>query len=62
MGISLIKKRPPLQDYHRALCKGLLWGPRRRWFVLSGVPLYRAEPSRGGGYSYSIVRAHAPVP
>ena len=38
-GTSLIRKRPPPLDPHRALGMVLLWGPRRRWFLMSEVPL-----------------------
>ena len=40
---SLIRKGPPPQDPPRTLGIGLLWGPRRRRFLMSEVPLYVAR-------------------
>ena len=38
-GTSLMRKRPPPQDQHRALGMVLLQGPRCALFLMSEVPL-----------------------
>jgi len=42
-GTSLIRKRPPPYDHHRAPGMVLLQGPRRRRFLMSEAPLYPHE-------------------
>ena len=39
-GTSLIRNRPPHQEYHRALGIALLQDPKGRHFLVSEVPLY----------------------
>ena len=38
-GTSLIKKRPPPWGNHMTLGIGLLYGPRRKQFLMGEVPL-----------------------